>query len=78
VVTIIVIGDTVNGVQSGGLGSGFVYDMAGNIVTNFHVVDGAKTIEVDFTSGLRLDGKVVGTDPDSDLAVVNVKAPRMS
>src|SRR5450759_1448721 len=76
VVAIIVTGDSVNGVPSGGLGSGFVYDQSGNIVTNFHVVDGAKSIEVDFTSGLRLDGKVVGSDPDSDLAVINVQAPK--
>jgi S1-C subfamily serine protease len=76
VVAIIVTGDAVNGVPTGGLGSGFVYDLSGNIITNFHVVDGAKSIEVDFPSGLRVEGKVVGSDPDSDLAVINVQAPK--
>ena len=76
VVAILVTGDTVNGVQSGGLGSGFVYDMAGDILTNFHVVDGAKSIEVNFTSGLRVVGKVIGSDPDSDLAVSSTGASK--
>jgi S1-C subfamily serine protease len=61
--------------QGGGLGSGFVYDTAGHIVTNYHVVDGANQIEVDFPSGYKTYGKVVGLDPDSDLAVVSVDAP---
>jgi S1-C subfamily serine protease len=61
--------------QGGAQGSGFVYDKKGNIITNFHMVDGAKDIEVDFPSGFKAHGKVVGTDIDSDLAVVNVTAP---
>jgi 2-alkenal reductase len=61
--------------QGGAQGSGFVYDKEGNIVTNFHMVDGANTIEVDFPSGFKAHGKVVGTDIDSDLAVVKVTAP---
>jgi len=61
--------------QGGGLGSGFVYDTNGNIVTNFHVVDGATQVEVDFPSGYKVFGNVVGKDPDSDLAVVKVDAP---
>lgn len=76
VVTIIVTGDVVNGVQSGGLGSGIVYDLAGDIITNDHVIDGAKSIEVDFMSGFKVTGKVIGTDLDSDLAVVKVQAPQ--
>ena len=61
--------------QGGGLGSGFVYDMEGHVVTNFHVVDGASTVEVDFTSGYKSHGTVVGVDKDSDIAVVKVDAP---
>jgi S1-C subfamily serine protease len=61
--------------QGGALGSGFVYDDQGHIITNFHVVDGEKKIEVDFTSGFKAYGKLVGTDLDSDLAVIKVDAP---
>ena len=58
-----------------GLGSGFVFDTDGHIVTNFHVVEGADELEVDFPSGFKARGEVVGTDLDSDLAVVRVDAP---
>jgi 2-alkenal reductase len=61
--------------QGGSLGSGFVYDDQGDILTNFHVVDGETKIEVDFTSGFKAYGKLVGTDLDSDLAVIKVDAP---
>jgi len=56
----------------GGQGSGFLYDSEGHIVTNQHVVEGATDIEVDFASGLKTRGRVIGVDPDSDLAVVKV------
>ncbi len=56
------------------LGSGFIWDTKGNIVTNNHVVDGATNITVMFSDGTIVDAKVVGADPDSDLAVVNVSA----
>ncbi len=58
-----------------GQGSGFVYDTEGHIITNYHVVENATDLEVDFPSGLKLHGKVVGTDLDSDIAVVKVEAP---
>ncbi len=54
------------------LGSGFVWDKQGNIVTNNHVIDGADQITVTFADGTTAPGKVVGADPDSDLAVVKV------
>ena len=54
------------------LGSGFVWDKSGNIVTNDHVVDGATSIKVQFSDGSIVDAKLVGADPDSDLAVVKV------
>ncbi len=57
------------------LGSGFVYDKDGHIVTNYHVVEGVTDLEVDFPSGFKVRGKVIGTDLDSDLAVVKVDAP---
>lgn len=53
-------------------GSGFVIDQDGHIVTNFHVVEGAVSLEVDFPSGLKTFGQVIGTDLDSDLAVIKV------
>ena len=58
-----------------GSGSGFVYDGGGHIVTNFHVIDGADVIEVRFTSGYMAYGTVIGTDTDSDIAIVKVDAP---
>ena len=61
--------------QGGGLGSGFVYDTQGHVITNFHVVDGATTVEVDFASGFKARGTVIGVDKDSDIAVIKVDAP---
>lgn len=55
-----------------GSGTGFVYDSAGHIVTNNHVVSGANGLEVVFASGERRGAEVVGTDVDSDLGVIRV------
>ncbi len=60
--------------QGGGLGSGFVYDNQGHIITNYHVIEGAEQLEVDFPGGLKLRGDIIGTDLDSDLAVIKVDA----
>ena len=57
---------------SGGQGSGFVYDANGHIITNNHVVDGADKITVFFPDGTETSATVVGTDPDSDIAVIKV------
>ena len=54
------------------LGSGFVWDANGNIVTNNHVVSGADKIEVTFSDGTIVPASLVGADPDSDLAVLKV------
>ena len=70
-----VVSIQVNTAQGPALGSGFVYDTQGHIVTNFHVVDGATTTEVDFSSGFKARGTVVGVDKDSDIAVIKVDAP---
>jgi S1-C subfamily serine protease len=56
-------------------GSGFVYDSKGNIVTNEHVVDGAKSVSVRFWNGDIYKATVIGTDPSTDLAVIKVDAP---
>ncbi len=63
--------------QGEALGSGFVFDSSGNIVTNYHVVQGASNdkVEVDFMDGYKAYGTIVGTDLDSDLAVVKAEAP---
>jgi S1-C subfamily serine protease len=55
-----------------GNGSGFVVDTEGHIVTNFHVIEGANEIEVNFVDGTIVRAEIVGTDPDSDLAVIDV------
>jgi S1-C subfamily serine protease len=57
------------------LGSGFVIDKAGHIVTNYHVVQGASRVEVSFSNDERLPARVIGRDPSTDLAVLDVKAP---
>ncbi len=57
---------------STGLGSGWVYNSDGYIVTNNHVVTGETQVEVDFPSGQKVYGKVAGTDTYSDLAIVKV------
>ncbi|HET7744883.1 MAG TPA: trypsin-like peptidase domain-containing protein [Gaiellaceae bacterium] len=54
------------------LGSGFVIDKAGHIVTNYHVVEGADDIKVSFSNQDTVTAKVVGTDPSTDLAVLRV------
>ncbi len=55
---------------SEGTGSGFVFDEAGHIVTNYHVIENAESIEVRFSNDVSLPAKVVGADPANDLAVL--------
>src|ERR687886_259430 len=65
-----------NGVPSTGrstaLGSGFVYDNQGHIVTNYHVVNGVTKADVTFTDGNTYSAKVVAKDPYSDLGVLQI------
>jgi len=56
------------------LGSGFVMDKAGHIVTNYHVVAGAKSVKVSFSNNESLKATIVGSDPTTDLAVLRVDA----
>ncbi len=58
-----------------GLGSGFVWNQQGDIVTNNHVVEGASEINVVFSDGSLVPAKLVGADPGSDLAVIQVDVP---
>lgn len=55
-----------------GQGSGFVYDLEGHIITNYHVIENATEIEITFPESTRTHGEVIGTDMDSDLAVIKV------
>jgi Do/DeqQ family serine protease len=57
-----------------GLGSGFIASSDGRIITNSHVVDGADTVEVTLKDGRKLQGRVLGSDPVTDVAVVKVDA----
>jgi len=57
------------------VGSGFVIDKAGHIVTNYHVVEEASSVEVSFSNNESMKAKVIGKDPATDIAVLKVKAP---
>ena len=59
--------------RSSALGSGFVISEDGYVVTNNHVIDGADEILIEFFSGKELPAKVVGTDPNTDLALLKVE-----
>jgi len=61
--------------NGGTLGSGFVYDRYGHIVTNYHVVRTESDVEVTFSTGTETNARIIGVDPDSDLAVLKVDIP---
>jgi S1-C subfamily serine protease len=56
------------------LGSGFVIDKAGYIVTNYHVVGGARTVQVSFSNNDSMNAKIIGKDPATDIALLKVQA----
>jgi S1-C subfamily serine protease len=60
--------------QAEALGSGFVIDKAGHIVTNYHVVEGARSVDVSFSNNESMKAKIVGSDPSTDIAVLQVDA----
>lgn len=68
----------VNIVVGNGQGSGFLFDRAGHIVTNNHVVADGGQIVVNFDDGRQLPATVVGTDPSSDLGVIQVDASKIA
>jgi len=57
-----------------GLGSGFIIDRNGTILTNYHVVDGAQKISVTLSDGKSYDAKVLGKDEKTDIAVIKIDA----
>jgi S1-C subfamily serine protease len=73
--TSVVSGSPFFGPQSAtSLGSGFVVDKDGYIVTNYHVIEDASEVEVNFSSDDRVPAKIVGSDPSTDLAVLKIDA----
>ena len=56
-----------------GEGSGFIWDDAGHIVTNYHVIEDADRVIVTFADRVQIEAKVIGTDPGSDLAVLELE-----
>jgi len=61
-------------VSQEGTGSGFVYDTQGDIVTNYHVIEGAEELQVTLADGQTYPARVIGSDPTNDLAVVRIDA----
>jgi S1-C subfamily serine protease len=55
-----------------GMGSGFVIDTEGHILTNFHVVEGARQVEVTTSDKTKYKAQIIGTDPVHDLAVIQI------
>src|SRR5262249_2681365 len=63
-------------VPSEGSGSGFVIDDKGHIVTNWHVVSGARTVEVTMSDQTKYPAELVGRDPQTDIAVIKIDAKK--
>jgi serine protease DegQ len=63
--------------RSSGLGSGVIVSPDGYVLTNYHVIERASEIEVALADGRKLNARVVGSDPESDLAILQVKAERL-
>jgi S1-C subfamily serine protease len=64
-----------NPIPKEGTGSGAVIDRSGHILTNFHVIDGARRLEVTLADGSKWPGRPIGADPSNDLAVIRIEAP---
>ena len=65
-------GNVLPGETQQALGSGFVIDKEGHVVTNYHVIEGASEIEVSFSNQETVSARVVGRDPSTDLALLDV------
>lgn len=64
-----------NPVPTTGSGSGIIADRKGHIITNYHVIDKAKSLNVTLFDGSKYEAEVVGVDPGDDLALIKIKAP---
>jgi serine protease Do len=64
-----------NGAEAMALGSGFIVDPAGYVVTNNHVIDDATDIDVTLTTGKTYPAKLIGTDKKTDLALLKIESP---
>ena len=62
---------------SGGMGSGVIVSPEGYVLTNHHVIEGAGVIEVTLNDGRNAMAKVIGTDPDTDLALLKIDLPKL-
>ena len=69
-------GNPPRGYKQRGIGSGFVMSPEGYILTNNHVIEGVDQIKVKFANGREYDGRIVGRDPKTDLAVVKIDGPK--
>jgi S1-C subfamily serine protease len=58
-----------------GSGSGFIWDSKGNVVTNYHVIANASSLNVTLSDGSSFPAKIVGSEPNKDIAVVRIQAP---
>lgn len=65
-----------NALPATGAGSGIIVDKKGNIITNYHVIENAKAIDVTLFDGSKYGAEAIGIDPASDLAVIRIKAPQ--
>jgi S1-C subfamily serine protease len=65
-----------NAFPTQGSGSGFIIDTRGHILTNYHVVENAQKLEVTLADESKWPAKLVGSDPDNDLAIIKIDAPK--
>jgi len=63
-------------VPESGSGSGVIIDDNGNIVTNYHVIEGARRLEVTLWDQSKYEAQIIGADPNNDLAVIKIEAPQ--
>jgi serine protease DegQ len=70
-------GDREDDDPQGGLGSGVIVSPEGYILTNFHVIEGAQEIEVTLSDSRKAPAKLIGADPDTDLAILRIQLDRL-
>ncbi|PNR95713.1 Do family serine endopeptidase [Petrotoga sp. 9PWA.NaAc.5.4] len=67
-------GQTIPEYQTKGVGSGFIFDEEGYILTNYHVIENAKEITVTLLNGNKYEAEIIGGDPDLDLAIIKINS----